>query len=65
MSSDDTPFTHTLQQEIDELRAQAALLLAGPIRTRLLARATALEVTMKAYALVASPDLQPPQRDTD
>jgi len=65
MSSHDTPFTHTLQQEIDEMRAQAVLLPAGKIRTRLLARATALEVSMKANALVGSPTLQSPHPDTD
>ena len=58
-------FIHSLEQEVDELRAQAALLPAGRIRTRLLARATALEVSMKAYSLVASSGLQPPQRDQD
>jgi hypothetical protein len=58
-------FCHTPQQEIDELRTQAALLAAGSIRTRLLARATALEVTMKACSLMESQDLQPPQRDAD
>jgi hypothetical protein len=57
------PFIHTLQQEIDELRAQASLLSPGRKRDQVLKRADALEVTMKAYSWAASPGLQPPQRD--
>jgi hypothetical protein len=61
--ADSNPFIHTLQQEIDDLRAQAALLTAGRKRNRVLARADALEVTMKAAAWATSPALQPPKRD--
>jgi hypothetical protein len=57
------PFIHTLQQEIDDLREQAASLPPGRKRNRVLARADALEVTMKAHSWAVSPGLQPPQRD--
>lgn len=43
------PFIHTLQQEIDDLRGQAGLLPPGRKRNAVLARADALEVTMKAF----------------
>jgi hypothetical protein len=65
MSSNDALFTHTLQQEIDDLRAQAMLLPLGRMRTRALARATALEVSMKAYSLVGPQELEPKRRETD
>jgi hypothetical protein len=61
--TDNNPFIHTLQQEIEDLRTQASLLPPGRKRDRVLKRADALEVTMKAYAWAASPGLQPPQRD--
>jgi hypothetical protein len=61
----DPVFNHTLQQEIDDLRAQALLMPVGRKRNRVLARADALEVTMKAFSWAASPALQPPRRDTD
>jgi hypothetical protein len=65
-SADNGPKTiHTLQQEIDDLRAQAMLLPPGRMRTRALARVTALEVSMKAYSLVGAQALQPPRPDTD
>jgi hypothetical protein len=57
------PFIHTLQQEIDDLRAQAKLLPPGRKRNVVLARADALEVTMKAFSWAQSPGVQPPQRD--
>jgi hypothetical protein len=60
MSSNGQVFTYTLREEIDDLRAQALLLPPGRKRNRVLARADALEVTMKASA---SPGLQPPRRD--
>jgi hypothetical protein len=44
MSGKDSVFAHTLQQEIDDLRAQALLLPAGRKRNVILARADALEV---------------------
>jgi hypothetical protein len=56
------PFIHTLQQEIDDLRAQASL-SPGRKRNVLLARADALEVTMKAFSWAHSTALQPPRRD--
>jgi hypothetical protein len=62
MSGKDPVFAHTLQQEIDDLRAQALLLPAGRKRNVVLARADALEVTMKAFSWAASPGLQPPRR---
>jgi hypothetical protein len=65
MSDNDPVFIHTLQQEIDDLRAQAILLPPGRKRNRVLARADALEVTMKAFSWAASPALQPPQPETD
>jgi hypothetical protein len=39
MSGKDSVFAHTLQQEIDDLRAQALLLPAGRKRNVVLARA--------------------------
>jgi hypothetical protein len=65
MSGIDPVFTHTLQQEIDDLREQAILLPPGRKRNRVLARADALEVTMKAFSWAASPALQPPRRDNN
>lgn len=59
----DPVFAHTLQQEIDDLRAQALLSPAGRKRNVVFARADALEVTMKAFSWAASPGLQPPRRD--
>jgi hypothetical protein len=59
----ENPFTHTLQQEIDDLRVQASLLPPGRKRNHVLKRADDLEVTMKAYAWAASPGLRPPQRE--
>ena len=59
------PFIHTLQKEIDDLLEQAALLPLGRKRSHVLARADALEVTMKAFSWAASPGLQPPRRETD
>ena len=58
-------FIHTLQQEIDDLRAQAMLLPPGGKRNRVLARADALEATMKAFSWAMSPALQPPRRGSD
>jgi hypothetical protein len=56
----------TLQQKIDDLRAQAMLLPPGRKRNQVLARADALEVTMKTFSGGASPDdLEPPARDPD
>jgi hypothetical protein len=63
MSGNRQVFTHTLQEEIDDLRAQAMPLPPGRKRNRVLARADALEVTMKAFSWAASPGLQPPRRD--
>lgn len=63
--SDSNPFIHTLQQEIDDLREQALLLPPGRKRNRVLARADALEATMKAFSWTTSPALQPPQRGSD
>ncbi|MGY2903740.1 hypothetical protein [Bradyrhizobium sp. URHC0002] len=54
----------SLQQTIDDLRAQAALLLPDGSQL-VLAKADALEVTMKEFAWAASPALQPPLRDPD
>jgi hypothetical protein len=65
MSGNGPVFTHTLQQEIQDLREQAMLLPPGRKRHRVLARADALEVTMRAFSGAASPVLQPPQLDTD
>jgi hypothetical protein len=65
MSGNGPVFTHTLQQEIDDLREQAMLLPPGRKRHRVLARADALEVTMKAFSGPAPPARLPPQRDTD
>jgi hypothetical protein len=64
MSGNGPIFINTLQQEIDDLREQAMLLPPGRKRNRVLARADALEVTMKAFSWAASPALQPPRRDT-
>jgi hypothetical protein len=47
MSDTGPVFSHTLQQEIDDLREQAVLLPPGRKRNRVLARADALEVTMR------------------
>lgn len=63
--TDKNPFIHTLQQEIDDLRAQAALLPPGRKRNLVLAKADALEVTMKTFSWATSPSLQPPRRDAD
>lgn len=65
MSGDGPVFANTLKQEIDELREQAMLLPPGSKRNRVLARADALEVTMRAFSWSASPELQPPRHDTD
>ena len=65
MSDTGPVFSHTLQQEIDDLREQAMLLPRGRKRNRVLARADALEVTMKAFSWAASPALQPPRRDSN
>ena len=59
------PFIHTLQQEIDDLRTQANLLPAGRKRNLVLARADALECTMKAFSWSASRGLQPTRRDNN
>jgi hypothetical protein len=54
----------SLQQTIDDLRAQAMLLPPGRKRNQVLARADALEVTMKTFSRAASPAVQkPPRRD--
>ena len=54
----------SLQQTIDDLHAQAMLLPPGRKRNQVLARADALEVTMKTFSRAASPALQkPPRRD--
>jgi hypothetical protein len=58
-------FTHTLQQEIDDLRQQAMLLPPGRKRNCVLARADALEVTLKTFSWATSPALQPPQRESN
>jgi hypothetical protein len=65
MSNDKPVFIHTLQLEIDELRAQARPLPPGRKRSGILERADRLEVTMKAYSWAASPGLRRPRRDTD
>ena len=65
MSGIDPLFPHPLQQEIDDLREQAMLLPPGGKRNRVLARADALELTMKTFSSVTLPALQPPRRDTD
>jgi hypothetical protein len=52
----------SLQQTIDDLRAQAMLLPPGRKRNQVLARADALEVTMKTFSRAASPQ-KPPRRD--
>jgi hypothetical protein len=64
MSDQDPAFIPTLQQEIDQLREQAELLPVGRVRTRLLARATALEVAMRSHLLVGLP-LDEPRTDAD
>jgi hypothetical protein len=56
---------YTLRQEIDDLREQAIMLPPGRKRTKVLARADALEATMKAFSWATSPALQPPRRDPD
>jgi len=53
MSDTGPVFNHTLQREIDDLREQAMLLPPGRKRNRVLARADALEVTMKAFSWAA------------
>ena len=55
----------SLQQTIDDLRAQAMLLPPGRKRNQVLARADALEVTMKTFSRASSQTLQPPRLDTD
>jgi hypothetical protein len=62
MSGNDPVSKHAMQQEIDDLREQAMLLPPGRKRNRVLAKADALEVTMKAFSWSASPALQPPRR---
>jgi hypothetical protein len=57
--------THMLQQEINELRERAIALVPGRKRAGIIARADALEITMKAFLWAASPALQPPRRDID
>jgi hypothetical protein len=64
MSDTGPAFSHASQKEIDDLREQATLLPPGRKRNRVLARADALEVTVKAFSWAASPALQPPSRDT-
>ena len=64
MSQESSASIPSLQQEIDHLRQQAELLPLGKIRTRLLARATALEATMKAHILVGVP-LDEPRVEAD
>ena len=64
MSGSDPVSQKALQREIDELREQAMLLPPGRKRNLVLARADALEVTMKTFSRAASPALQkPPRRD--
>jgi hypothetical protein len=58
MSDSGLQFIDGIQQQIDEIRAQIALLPPGKIRSRLVTRATALEVSMKAYSLVGPPVLE-------
>ena len=65
MSGTGPGFTHTLQQEIDDLREQAMLLPPGRKRHRVLARADAMEVTIKTFSGAASPAIQAPRPDTD
>jgi hypothetical protein len=65
MSGNNPAFNHTLQKEIDDLRAQATLLPPGRKRNLVLAKADALEVTMKTFSWATSPSLQPPCRDPD
>jgi hypothetical protein len=65
MSGNDPVPIQTLQQEIDDLREQAMLLPPGLKRNRVLAKADALEVTMKTFSWAASPTPQPPRRDSD
>jgi hypothetical protein len=65
MPGNDPVLKHTLQEEIDELREQAMLLPPGRKRNCVLAKADALEVTMKAFSWAASPALQPPRRDSN
>lgn len=63
MSGNVTITNLTLQKEIDDLRAQAALLPSGQNCNWVLARADALEATLRAFASVTAPALQSPQRD--
>jgi hypothetical protein len=49
MSGSDPVSQKALQREIDELREQAMLLPPGRKRNQVLARADALEVTMKTF----------------
>jgi len=65
MSGSDPVSQKALQREIDELREQAMLLPSGRKRNQVLARADALEVTMKTFSRASSPTLQPPSLDTD
>jgi hypothetical protein len=65
MSGYNPVFNRTLQQEIDDLHEQAMLLPPGRKRNVVLAKADALEVTMKTFSWAASPDIQPPGRDAD
>lgn len=51
-------FITTLQKEIDDLRERSMALLPGRKRRGILARADALEITMKAFSWAASPALQ-------
>jgi hypothetical protein len=62
---DKNPFIHTVQREIDDLRAQAALLPPGRKRNLVLAKADGLEVAMKTFSWATSTSLQPPHRDAD
>lgn len=63
MPGDHPIFIYTLQQEIEDLRKQSNMLQPGRKRNHILARADALEATMKAFSWASSPALQPPQRD--
>jgi len=55
----------TLQQEIEDLREQAMLLPPGRKRNRVLARADALEVTLKTFSAAGLATAQPPRRDSN
>lgn len=65
MHGHDPVFIHTLREEIYHLRRQAMLLLPGRKCNHVLARADALEATLKAFSWAASPALQPPQIDVE